>query len=252
MIIDVHSHLNDSQFDSDREDVIARMKEAQVQTITIGTGLEMSKKAIAIAEANNMWATVGQHPVDSPEEIFSEAMYLELAKNSRVVAIGECGLDYYWEKSESGKTRQKELFVKHIELARRVNKPLMLHVRNTYEDAYNILREHGVRGHIHFFAGEWNMAKRFIDLGCTLSFSGVITFTNQYDEVVKNVPRDSYMIETDAPHATPTPYRGRRNEPTYVLETIKHIANLRGTTPEHITEQTTATAKQFFSLGLQI
>ncbi|HEY4515146.1 MAG TPA: TatD family hydrolase [Candidatus Paceibacterota bacterium] len=249
MIIDAHSHLNDEQYDADRADVILRMKEAGIATVTIGTDLAMSKKAIEIAESNGWWATVGKHPVDNPDEVFDYNAYKELASHKRVVGIGECGLDYYWEKTDEGKDVQKALFLEHIRLAGEMKKPLMMHIRNAYEDGYDLIRSHGVNGVLHFYTGDWNTAKRYLDIGCVVSFPGVITFTDDVDETIKNVPDDSFLIETDAPLATPVPYRGKRNEPTYILEIIKKIARVRGTSPERVSSLTTATAERTFGIS---
>ena len=274
MIIDTHSHLNDKQFSvkdgpasgGDLDEVIMRMKMANVSTITVGTDYEMSKKAIEIAEKYNWWATVGQHPADNKSESFDYVKYLELAKNERVVGIGECGLDYYHDKTEEGRIRQKKLFEQQIELALEVGKPLMLHVRDAYEDVLTILNSYFIfhnsklSGNVHFFSGTWQVAKKFLDMNFTLSFSGTITFSHQYDEVVKNVSDDMFMVETDSPYVLPEPYRGlaraglgtKRNEPAFVVEVIKKIAQLRGDNPEHIIELTARTTSRVFGFGLQI
>lgn len=248
MIIDTHSHLNDSQYDTDRADVIKRMKEADVATITVGTDMNMSKKAIEIAEANNWWATIGLHPTDNTDEKFDYNLYKELAKNKRVVAIGECGLDYYWEKTEEGQNKQKELFIEQIKLSKEVNKPLMMHIRNAYEDGYNLIRSNGASGVVHFYTGDWNTAKRYLDLGCVISFPGVITFTEDVNDTIKNVPQDRFLVETDAPYAAPTPYRGKRNEPEYVTEVIKKIAHVRGISPDRALELATANTQTVFNI----
>jgi len=195
--------------------------------------------------------------------------YHELAKDAKVVAIGECGLDYYRimnhesRITEELKTQQKETFRKQIALAREVKKPLMIHCRNAYEDLLTILREEKadeIGGDIHFFAGEWDIAKQFLDLGFYLSFTGVITFpprrprlageagANQYDEVVKKAPLDRIMIETDAPYVTPVPYRGKRNEPLYVEEVARRIAEIKGITLDEAARATAENAIRLFRL----
>ena len=234
--IDIHSHLQFPQFDSDREEVIARMKKNGVGAIVVGTDFESSKKAVELAEQHeNLWASVGMHPNDNTEEIFNFDAYKKLTENSKVVAIGECGLDYFRnENSEEEKKRQKEIFELHIKLAVRSNLPLMLHVRDAYEDILEILiqnkKRYGdkLRGNVHFFAGDLEIAKRLFAMDFSVSFTGVVTFTSDYDEVIKSAPIDMVMTETDSPYVAPKPYRGKRNEPTYVKEVAHKIAEIRG------------------------
>ncbi|OHB17950.1 MAG: hypothetical protein A2749_02980 [Parcubacteria group bacterium RIFCSPHIGHO2_01_FULL_45_26] len=258
MIIDSHSHLFDKPFDSDREEVVARMKMANIATIVVGTSYKESVAAVSLAERLGMWATVGQHPTDTFEE-FDIEKYKRLAKNPVVVGIGECGLDYFQSRHSSlsldnEKLRQRKLFEQHVELALEVNKPLMLHVRDSWEDtfsvfnSYSMINDSRLRAHFHFFSGDWEAAKKCLDKGWTLSFPGTITFTRQYDEVVKNVPEDSFTIETDAPYVAPMPYRGKRNEPSYIIEVAKKVAELRGISFERVLELTTANAVRVFDL----
>lgn len=263
MVIDIHSHLFEKRFDDDRDETFARMKAADVATITVGTDYAESVESVALAERNNMWATVGLHPTDNLAEVFDYDKYKALAQNKRVVAIGECGLDYFHGKNnelgimnyEGEKNRQKELFKKQIELALEVDKPLMLHCRDAYEDVLEILNSYftihnsRLRGNVHFFAGDWVTASKFLDIGFTLSFTGVLTFAHDYDDVVKNVPAEMFMVETDAPYVAPVPYRGKRNEPVYVLETLKRVAEIRGISPEEAARLTMATARRVFALS---
>ena len=273
MVIDIHSHLFEKRFDDDRDETFARMKAADVATITVGNDYVESVKSIELAEKYNMWATVGLHPTDNMTEVFDYDKYKSLAQNKRVVAIGECGLDYFHGKNnelgimnyEGEKNRQKELFKKQIELALEVDKPLMLHCRDAYEDVLEILNSYftihnsRLRGNVHFFAGDWVTASKFLDIGFTLSFTGVLTFQPKADqplagahsliEVVKNVPSDCFMVKTDAPYVAPVPYRGKRNEPVYVLETLKRVAEIRGISPQEAARLTTATAKRTFALS---
>src|SRR3989344_1431508 len=253
MIIDVHSHLNDEQFESDLPETVARMKEAGVSTIVVGTDLATSRRALDVAKMYGLWATIGQHPTDNAEENFDEAAYAELAKNKEVVTIGECGLDFFLDKSDEGHARQEKLFHLHLELSAKTGKPLMIHSRGAYEKisvnlATNIRLLPSTPGNVHFFTGSWVDAKRLLDLGFTISFPGVITFTSDYDEVIKNVPKDMFMVETDSPFAAPVPYRGKRNEPVYVVEIVKKIAELRGMSPEKVAELSSNTAKRVFAL----
>lgn len=264
--IDIHSHLNDKRYANDLPEVLMRMREAGVASIVVGTDRKMSEDAIALAEKEgDLWAIIGQHPTDKHEEIFDEAWYRERAKNPRVVAIGECGLDYFrFDKFSGNKDteadRQKELFERQMVLAGDSDKPLMIHGRPTagtmdaYEDLLYILKngqkEYGenVRGNVHFFVGNTDIAKQFLDLGFTVSFTGVLTFTHDYDEVVKYLPLERMMSETDAPYVAPMPHRGKRNEPAFVIETVKAIARIRGEDEERVRSVILKTARQAFGL----
>lgn len=262
---DIHSHIHDKAFDEDREQLLGEMKSYGVGTITVGTDIVESKKAIALAEKyDHVYATIGLHPNDNKEEIFSDEEYEELAKHKKVIAIGECGLDYFRleENIEEEKRRQEEIFTKQINLAVSVNKPLMLHGRpskgrmDAYEDMLTMLEDakkiHGKRlqGNAHFFAGNIDIAKRFIDIGFSISFSGVITFTKEYDDVVRYVPITMIHAETDSPYAAPIPYRGKRNTPMYVQEVVAKIAVLRELPMEEVRHQLLQNAKTFFGVAL--
>ena len=181
-------------------------------------------------------------------ESFDKNYYRELLKNKKVVGIGECGLDYYHCTPESI-SKQKEAFIQQIELANEFNKPLMLHIRSAYKDALEILKVHArVKGNVHFFAGTWQETKAFLDLGFTLSFTGVITFTHDYDEVIRNTPLDMIMSETDSPYVTPVPYRGKRNEPSYVQEVVKKIAEIKNLPENEVAKILLSNAKRVFTL----
>lgn len=233
--VDIHSHIQFSEFDADRGEVISRMKKGGVYSIVVGTDLESSALAVSLAEKHdNLLASIGLHPNDAISEDFDEAVYRKLLKSGKTVAVGECGLDYYrTEKTEENKKRQKEIFEKQIELALEFNKPLMIHCRDAYDDMLDVLANYKkkysdkLRGNIHFFAGSPDVAEKFLKLGFTLSFTGVITFADQYDEVIKNAPMNMIMTETDCPYVAPSPYRGKRNEPNYVEEVVKRIAEIK-------------------------
>jgi len=262
--VDIHCHLDSPDFDADREAILVRMKEEEIGAITIGADLESSKKAVEIAETNeNIWACIGVHPENttSPltplldagerkhsldiEIIGDEVKELEkLVQSPKVVGIGECGLEYFQMDKEKTEDSQKKLFESQIQFALKYDKPLMLHVRSSgkdnfdaYEDALDILESYKkdpsadggekLQGDVHFFAADISIAKRFLDLGFTMSFTGVITFTHDYDEVIKYLPQNSIMSETDAPWVAPVPFRGKRNEPVYVVEVVKKMAEIR-------------------------
>jgi len=253
--IDIHCHLNLPEFEIDKTDTISRAKEREVGMIVVGVDRESSEKAIKIAEDNeNIWAVVGLHPADNKTEVFDIDLYKRLANHSKVVGIGETGFDYY-HMPLSDRDRQKEIFEKHIMIANELKKPLMLHIRNgkngenAYEDAIDVLSKHArVHGDVHFFAGNLDQAHSFIKLGFRLSFTGVITFTRDYDEVIKNIPLNMIMSETDSPFVTPVPFRGQRNEPSYVIEIVNMVADIRGEDREFVREQLLANAKEVFNI----
>lgn len=265
---DCHTHVNFVAFKDDRDAAIERAKEADVGMIVVGTQFDTSSDAVKTAEAHDdVYAAIGLHPIHSTKsyhdekelgeggkeftsrgEEFDFAAYEKLGESLKVVAIGECGLDYY-RLEEDTKKKQEETFVQQIELANTLNKPLMLHIRNAYEDALALVKAHAkVKGDVHFFAGDWNIARQFLDIGFTLSFTGVVTFTHDYDEVVKNTPLDMLLSETDAPYVSPVPYRGKRNEPAYVVETVKAIAGIRREPFEKVRDKLAANARRVFGM----
>ncbi len=252
--IDIHSHLGFADYGKDQDEVVKRMQDNGVSTITVGTDLESSREAVKVAEKyENVLACIGAHPHDDTHFVFVEEDFAELVKNPKVVAIGECGLDYFklTENIKAEKSRQKKEFIKQIEFAIKYQKPLMLHVREAYEDAYEILKNYPkARGNVHFFTGTTEWAEKFIDLGFTISFPGVITFAKETQDAVKNIPLNMMHAETDSPFAAPTPYRGKRNEPTYVIEVVKKIAELRGNDLETIQKQLLENAKRVFGINI--
>src|SRR3989344_3899631 len=275
--IDIHSHVNFKAFDVDRDEVIKRALDNDTWVINVGTQIDTSKKAIEIANQyeEGVYAIIGLHPIhtgasyhDEKElgeggkeftsrgEIFEKESYKELFKNQKVVGIGECGLDYYRCTSESIE-KQKKAFIEQIKLANEFSLPLMLHIRNNpeekkynaYRDALELLKKYSnVKGDVHFFAGSAEDAKNFTDFGFTLSFTGVITFTKDYDEVIKNTPLDMIMSETDAPYVTPAPHRGKRNEPLYVREVVKRIAEIKSLPEPEVASAIVANAKRVFKI----
>lgn len=260
--IDIHSHISFPDFDGDREAVIGRMKERNIWAIDVGVDFENSRKASENSAANqNIFASAGLHPSDTASEIFDKAAYRKLFANHKVVAVGECGLDYFRLhennqasqklKVESGKERQEEIFKKHIELAIELNKPLIIHCRLAHDDVLDILNSYRspmLRGDIHFFSGNWKQAQKYFDFGFLISFTGVITFTRDYDEIIKQSPLEKIMIETDAPFVAPVPYRGKRNEPLYVVEVAKKIAEIKNISCEEVAKTTTENAIRLFNL----
>lgn len=237
--IDIHSHINLEPLSEQEGEVISRMQENQVGNITIGTDFDTSKKAILLANKYNfIYAGVGLHPNDNLSEEFDYEKYLTLAKEIKVVCIGECGLDYFRNEGEESKIRQKEIFKRHIDLAIEVNKPLMIHARpskgtmDAYIDALDILEIYKkenpkLYANFHFFVGDLEIAKRILENNFTVSFDGPITFARDYDEVIKFLPIENIMCETDAPFAAPAPHRGKICEPYMVIEIYKKIAEIK-------------------------
>ncbi|MDR3570819.1 MAG: TatD family hydrolase [Candidatus Pacebacteria bacterium] len=266
---DAHTHVNFVAYKDDTEATMKRAGDAGVGMNIVGTQFDTSKAAVELAQSHeNVWATIGLHPIHTAKsyhdekelgeggkeftsrgERFDASAYKELGSDPKVIAIGECGLDYY-RADQSTKNVQIENFVAQIEVANDLNKPLMLHIRSAYEDALEVLKAHAVvRGDVHFFAGDWSIARKFLDLGFTLSFTGVVTFTHDYDEVVKNAPLDMILSETDAPYITPVPHRGQRNEPAYVAYVVKKIAEIRGDAEERVGAQLLENARRVFGIA---
>lgn len=251
--IDIHSHLNIEPLYSAREEVVARMKEKGVTTITVGVDYETSRKAVELAREFPdvcIGATIGQHPNDNPEEVFDYDAFLKLASDPSVVAIGECGVDYFRlkgsdEDQTKEKDRQADLFRAHIKLATIANKPLMIHARpskgmmDAYEAVLEMLTETGFAGRVnfHFFVGDLTIAKEIVSRGYTVSFDGPITFARDYDEVIEYLPIEHIMCETDAPFAAPMPHRGKTCEPWMVEEVIKKIAEIKKLSVHDLNEQ---------------
>jgi TatD DNase family protein len=251
---DIHSHLNLSPLSERKDEIIKTLEEKEAGTITVGTDFETSAQAVAIAiESNNLFASVGLHPTEVMEKHFDLDEFRNLAGKNKVVAIGECGLDYFRidASDESTKNLQKEIFNKQIDLAIEKNLPLILHIRpqkgtmDAYEDVLEILESklcevqprtgnvqgrtlHKIMGDVHFFVGSPEIAERFLKLGFYLSFTGVITFARDYDEVIRLAPIDRILTETDAPFVAPIPHRGEVCEPWMVEEVMKKIAEIKG------------------------
>lgn len=251
---DSHTHVQFGAYDEDRSEVMARAFQSSVGMVNVGTTKETSQKAVALAheyENEPVYATVGIHPYHATEsrydpdefgasektaaqeELLDYEYYKTLSLDRKVVGIGECGLDYYRidQNDETTKQKQKILFIKHIELANEVKKPLMIHCRSAYTDLLQILQNSRFQiqnsSVIHFFSGTIEDAKTLLDLGFSFTFGGVITFARNYDEVIKYIPLDRILSETDAPYVTPAPYRGKRNEPSYVVEVVKKLSEVK-------------------------
>jgi len=235
--------------------------------IAVGTQASTSRAGVKYAAAHigDVWATAGFHPAhfsidwfhdkkeqaSTEREAFSRAELLEIAKSPLVVAIGECGLDFFRTKDEESKKLQKEGFFEHIAVAEELGKPLMIHCRAAFLELIDILKSHGQNlkpGIIHFFTGTPDDAKQLLELGYSFTFGGVVTFARDYDEAIKLIPLDRILSETDAPYVSPEPYRGKRNEPAYVIESVKMFASLKGVTTEEMREAIWANAQRIFGI----
>mgnify|MGYP001562424849 CR=1 FL=1 len=277
LLIDTHAHVNFRDFKNDAKDVIKRALDEKIWMINVGAESKTSERAVKMAEeyGEGVYSAVGLHPShlveqeveykengetikykSKPEE-FDYNFYLNLAKNKKVVAIGECGLDYGGITNEELRTKQKEIFVRHLDLAKEVNKPVIIHCRDAHDDLLKILslEVRPPSGVMHFFTGNLEQAKNYIDLGFYISFSGVITFPPRkgksigaYDETIKNIPLEKILIETDCPYVAPIPYRGKRNEPRFVRNVALKIAELRGVSFEDVAKQTTKNANKLFGV----
>jgi len=316
--IDIHGHINFAVYDSDREEVIERSRDLGVGIITVGTDLKSSVDCVKLAEKHDdMWAIIGLHPTNTGESFndpletgignmkevrqpvrngqgFDRKEFLELAKHPKVVAIGECGLDYFHSKVDDF-ARQEEVFIEHIKVANEVGKPLMIHARNgaqidtkskisdsvnshplggrgslrfplagfeersyspqkdapisAYQNTIQILKKYSkVPADFHFFAGTEDDMKAILQIGCSVSFTGVITFARSYDNLIRNVPLDKIMSETDCPYVAPIPHRGKRCEPSYVIEVVKQIAKIRNEDEDAISSALLNNARRFFRI----
>ena len=253
-LIDSHTHVNFSHFDKDRPEVIKRSFDNETYMINVGIDLETSVEAVKLAEQyrGKMWATIGIHPNDAPKNIFPEGQFLSLAEKDDVVGIGETGLDFYRTKDKEAQKIQFEFFEKHIDLADKVQKPLVVHIREAYQEAAKFLKNRlpNKGGIIHCFTGSFEEVKLFLDLGFFVSFTGIITFSNTLAEVVKKTPLDKMLVETDAPYLAPVPHRGSRNEPVWVELVAQKVAEIKDLPFNEIYQQTLINTQKLFKLSL--
>lgn len=262
-LIDTHCHIQFDAYDDDREKVIEQCRDSKTGMIVVGCEYASSERAVALVqEGADMWAAVGQHPTDTSLP-FDLKKFRELARGKKVVAIGECGLDYYRIQVIGDRLEvignQKRMFEWQIDLAHELHLPLIIHCRDAHDDMADILfkrfsshsshphpaPEHGV---LHCFTGTVRDAQSYLDLNFLISFTGIITFADQYDDVVRHVPLEKMLIETDSPFLTPAPHRGKRNHPLYVKYVAERIAELKGVPVEQVCAQTTHNAKRLFKL----
>lgn len=279
MLIDTHAHVNFSAFKDDADEVIRRALDNETWMILVGTEYKTSKRALDYANKyeRGVFATVGLHPIhlqsisakgedyefQSRAEDFNYEVYERLAKSNKAAAIGEIGLDYYHiDKTQNAaavKKRQKEIFIEQFKLARELDLPVIIHCRQAHDDMLAILKCLKKRyrdilpkdkpwGVMHCYSGDEDLAWQYFNLGLIISFTGLITFSVLWDDLIRRVPLEKIMIETDCPYMTPEPYRGQRNEPILVKYVAKRIAEIKNLSIEKVADITTKNAREFFSI----
>ncbi|MEJ0053609.1 MAG: TatD family hydrolase [bacterium] len=261
---DAHCHVQFDLFDEDRGRLFENLAENEVGGIVVGVDRKSSEQAIVLVESRpDFYASVGLHPNDTPEERFDETAFRSLAAHPKVVSIGECGLDYFRpvDTSDEAKKKQRAVFESHVVLAAETGKPLMIHARpskgtvDAYSDLIDILesakREHGDRltGNVHFFVGGIEEARKLFALDFTTSYTAVLTFTHDYDEVVRAAPLTHLLSETDSPYVAPSSRRGKRNDPLAVMDVVSAIARIRGEEVETVREALLINARRIFKLA---
>jgi len=306
-LFDSHTHLPFSAFDKDRDEVIKRTLDSDIWIINVGSQKNTSLKAVELTREypEGVYATVGLHPIHTsnahfdPQEVgrengfnsrsenFDYEFYKNLVLDKKVVAVGECGLDYAvfargqgerpqkrasadsafvatsakeaalreggLPSKEKLKEKQESVFIDHIKLAHELNKPLMIHCRQAFDDLISVLISHlsflnTPPGIIHFFTGTTDNAKTLLEMEFYFTFGGLITYNRQFDEIIKFLPLEKILLETDAPYVAPEPYRNKRNEPIYITETAKKLAEIKNISFEEISKQTTENALKIFNL----
>lgn len=255
MLFDSHAHIYDKRFDGETELILKRAAEAGVTGIlTVGADMEASRETVALARKYEMlYASVGIHPHDAKEAVFKDYDRMALwAEEPKVVAIGEVGLDYHYDYSP--RDVQKEVFIRQLDLARQLKKPVIIHDREAHGDVLAIVKKEakGLRGVFHCFSGSVEMAEEVIKLGFYVSIAGPVTFTNavKLKEVAKSVPLDSLLLETDCPYLAPHPHRGSRNEPAYVRLVAEEVSRLKGIGLEELAGAATFNTKELFGIDL--
>lgn len=254
MLFDTHAHLNAEEYKDDLDEVISRAQEAGVTNmVVVGFDRPTIERAMELVDQYNfLYASIGWHPVDAIDMTEEDLIWIEeLAAHPKVVALGEMGLDYHWDKSP--KDIQKEVFRKQIRLAKKVKLPIIIHNREATADILEILKEENaeeVGGIMHCFSGSPEVARECVNMNFYISLGGPVTFKNakKPKDVAAEVPLDKLLIETDCPYLTPHPFRGKRNEPGYVKLVAEQIAEIKGLSYEEVAAATTKNAKKFFGI----
>jgi TatD DNase family protein len=254
MYVDTHCHLDFENFNDDRETVIQRAIKNKIEAIiTIGTNVKSSQISIELADKfATVYAAVGIHPNDCAEASEKSLQKIsDLCSSSKVVAIGEIGLDYY--RDYSPKERQIKFFRKQLRIARETKLPVIIHNREAHSDIYDILVEeksHDLKGVLHSFDGDPHFLDSVLSYNFYISFTGVVTFRNaDYDEIIKHVPLENLLLETDSPFLAPMPFRGKRNEPSYVKYTAEKIAQVKEISVEELAQVTSENARKLFNFA---
>lgn len=276
MYIDTHAHVNFNAFKDDADEVMKRSLQEGVFVVNVGSQYSTSQRAVEMAHRyeDGVWAAVGLHPIQlkartieyqddyelTPEEIkttgeeFDYKKYLELAKDEKVVAVGEVGLDYHhFEEGDDVKAlkiKQRETLLQFIKLANEIEKPLMIHCWDAYDDLYEILKNNPVKksGVVHSFVGGHKTAKKFIELGYKIGLNGVITYSESYDRLIREIGLEDIVLETDCPYLTPVPHKGERNEPAYVQLVAEKIAKIKEISVEEAAQVTTKNAQKLLGV----
>lgn len=253
MIIDTHAHYDDEQFNDDREELLKELPELGVEAVVnVGASLRGCRASLEFAKKYPyFYAGVGVHP-DACGEL-NEETFAELEKwcqEEKVVTVGEIGLDYHWDVEP--RDVQKYWFIRQIELARKLNLPINVHSRDAAEDTFNVIKEHaqGLKGIIHCFSGSKELAVEYVKLGFHIGVGGVVTFKNgkKMKQVVEAIPLEWIVLETDCPYLAPEPYRGKRNNSSYIRNMAEEIARIKGLTAEEVLEQTNKNAKAIYGI----
>jgi len=254
-LIDTHAHLNFKAFSKDYKEVIKRCLDSDVFLINVGADFKTSKRAVEIAEEykEGVYAAIGLHPIHVEDEEFDASRYHELARSTKVVAVGETGLDYYHNEAE--KDLQKKVFIKQLKLAQELDKPVIIHCREAHKDLIDLLKKQesqnalpGRKGVVHCFMGRWLEAQEYLKMGFLISFTGVITYVKDYDKAILNIPLEKLMLDTDSPYMAPEPHRGKRNEPRYCKYIAKKIAEIKGVSFKEVAKVTTENARKLFKI----
>lgn len=281
MLIDTHAHLNFNAFKNDADEVIRNSLAKQVWMIIAGSEYKTSRRGLDLANKyeKGVYSAVGLHPLHLEEiiaedddksynfktkrEEFNYDNYEKFAKFEKVVAIGEIGLDYYHINLDSNvseiKNRQQDVFIEQLTLARRLNLPAIIHCRQAHEDLLNLLNDFKKKykdlipndrawGVIHCFSGDEDLAWKYFSLGLMISFTGIITFSKRWDDLIRKMPPNKFMIETDSPYMTPEPFRGKRNEPLLVKYVAQRIAEIKNFSLERVAEISTSNARELFNI----
>ena len=255
ILFDTHAHYDDRRFDKDRETLLASMPEQGVGYVcNIGCDMPTSRQSIALAEAHDhVYAVVGIHPHNAADAVDADYAELEqMSRHAKVLALGEMGLDYHYDFSP--RDVQRQVFVRQMELAGRLQMPVVIHEREACQDVLEVVRQHKVcRGVYHCYSGSAETARELVQLGYYLGFNGVITFDNarRSHEVIRSVPLERLLLETDCPYLTPVPHRGKRNDSGLMKYSLQKMAELRGLTPEEMARITTENALRFYGLAEQ-